>query len=36
MRKNGFRTKTSLTFVILSGLMLTACMVGPNYHRPVV
>jgi multidrug efflux system outer membrane protein len=36
MRKNSFRTKALLTFVILSGLMLTACMVGPNYHRPVV
>jgi multidrug efflux system outer membrane protein len=36
MRKNSFHTKASLTFLIVSGLMLTACMVGPNYHRPVV
>ena len=36
MRKNNFRTKASLTFVTLSAVMLSACMVGPNYHRPVV
>jgi outer membrane protein, multidrug efflux system len=36
MRKNSFRTKASLTLLTLSALMLSACMVGPNYHRPVV
>jgi multidrug efflux system outer membrane protein len=36
MPKNSFRTKASLTLVTLSALMLSACMVGPNYHRPVV
>lgn len=36
MRKNGFRAKSSLTFVIVSALTLSACMVGPNYHRPIV
>jgi multidrug efflux system outer membrane protein len=36
MRKNSFRTPASLTLVTLSALMLSACMVGPNYHRPVV
>jgi multidrug efflux system outer membrane protein len=36
MRKNSFRTKTSLTFVIVSAITLSACMVGPKYHRPVV
>ena len=36
MRKNTFPTKASLTFVILSAIMLSACMVGPNYHRPAV
>ena len=36
MRKNSFWTKPSLTLVIVSALMLSACMVGPNYHRPLV
>jgi outer membrane protein, multidrug efflux system len=36
MPKNSFRAKASLTLVTLSALMLSACMVGPNYHRPVV
>ena len=36
MRNNNFRAKSSLTFVIVSALTLSACMVGPNYHRPVV
>ena len=36
MRKNSFRTKAPLMLVTLSALMLSACMVGPNYHRPIV
>jgi multidrug efflux system outer membrane protein len=36
MRKNRFRTKSSWTLVILPALMLSACTVGPNYHRPIV
>ena len=36
MRKNSFRTKSSWTLVILPALMLSACTVGPNYHRPIV
>ena len=36
MRRNSFHTKASLTVVIVSAMMLSACAVGPNYHRPVV
>ena len=36
MHKNTFQTKTSLILVTLSALMLSACMVGPNYHRPIL
>jgi outer membrane protein, multidrug efflux system len=36
MRKNRLCTQASLTLIILSALMLSACMVGPNYQRPVV
>ncbi len=31
-----FGGKTSPAFVVAAALMLSACMVGPNYHRPVV
>jgi outer membrane protein, multidrug efflux system len=39
MRKNSqfkFGAKASWALVILAAMMLSACMVGPNYHRPVV
>ena len=29
-------TRASLTLAILAAMMLSACAVGPNYHRPVV
>jgi multidrug efflux system outer membrane protein len=36
MRKNSFRTKASMKLIIVSALLLSACAVGPNYHRPIV